>query len=138
MNISRFFLRYLLCLVLFNLAACSTMYPVSVENAMQQPQPSGVDYGSLVEVKTLDRQTVKFRVTEMTPEGLGGSMGFFRYENMQSLKVENQRRQHNDSYETWAWVLGVLGMIGLIALAASSDSVRVCSPQPCPTPAPTQ
>ncbi|HET6565908.1 MAG TPA: hypothetical protein VFG52_10885 [Xanthomonadales bacterium] len=138
MKISGFFLRYLLCLVLFNLAACSTMYPVSVENAMQQPQPSGVDYGSLVEVKTLDRKTAKFRVTEMTPEGLGGSMGFFRYEDMQSLKVENQSRQYRDSSETWAWVLGVLGVIGLIVLAANSDSVRVCSSSPCPTPTPTQ
>ncbi len=129
-------IRYLLCLLLFNLSACSTMYPVSVENAMQQPQPGGVDYGSLVEVRTLDRKTAKFRVTEMTPEGLGGSAGFFRYEDMQSLKVENEKRRHSDNNETWAWVLGVLGVIGLIALAASSDSVSICTPSPCPTPAP--
>jgi len=128
-----FFIRYLLCLMLFNLAACSTMYPVNIEQAMQQPQPTGVDYGSLVEVKTLDRQTVKFRVTEMTPEGLGGSMGFFRYEDMRSLTVENQSRSSGDSDETWAYVLGILGVIGLIALAASSDSVAICSP-PCTNP----
>lgn len=126
-------IRYLLCLMLFNLAACSTMYPVNVEQAMQQPQPTGVDYGSLVEVKTLDKKTVKFRVTEMNQEGLGGSMGFFRYQDMQSLKVENQRRSSADSNETWAYVLGVLAVIGLIALAANSDSVRVCSP-PCTGP----
>jgi len=131
-----FLVRYLLCLLLLNLAACSTMYPVSVENAMQQPQPSGIDYGSLVEVKTLDRKSAKFRVTEMTPEGLGGSMGFFRYEDMQSLKVQNESRRDYDSGETWAWVLGILGMIGLIALAASSDSVAICTPSPCPTPGP--
>ena len=129
-----FIIRYLLCLVLFNLAACTTMYPVSVEQAMQQPQPSGVDYGSLVEVKTLDRKTAKFRVTEMTPEGLGGSLGFFHYQDMQSLKVENPNRQHRDSSETWAYVLGLLGVIGLIVLAANSDSARICSPSPCPTP----
>lgn len=129
-----FIVRYLLCLLLFNLAACSTMYPVSVEQAMQQPQPSGVDYGSLVEVKTLDRKTAKFRVTEITPDGLGGSPGFFRYQDMQSLKVENPNRQHRDSSETWAYVLGLLGVIGLIVLAANSDSARICSPSPCPTP----
>src|SRR5690606_34825616 len=109
-----FTIRYLLCLLLFNLAACSTMYPVSVENAMQQPQASGVDYGSLVEVRTLDRRTAKFRVTEITPEGLGGSPGFFRYEEMQSLQVENENRRHSDSSETWAYILGVLGVVGLI------------------------
>src|SRR5688572_7792178 len=108
-----FIFRYLLCLVLFNLAACTTMYPVSVEQAMQQPQPSNVDYGSLVEVKTLDRRTAKFRVTEMNQEGLGGTAGFFRYEDMQSLKVENPSRHNRDSSETWAYVLGVLGIIGL-------------------------
>ena len=134
MNI--FIPRYLLCLMLFNLAACSTMYPVNVEKAMQQPQPSGVDYGSLVEVKTLDRKTVKFRVTDMSQEGLGGSMGFFRYEDMQSLKVKNQRRSSSDRSNAWAYVLGVLGVIGLIALAANSDSVRICSPQPCNNPGP--
>lgn len=127
-----FTLRYLLCLMLFNLAACSSMQPVNVEQAMQQPQPRGVDFGSLVEVRTLDRQTAKFRVTEMTPEGLGGSHGFFRYEDMRSLKVETP--SNRDSNETWAYVLGALGIIGLIVLAASSDSVSVCSPSPCPTP----
>lgn len=127
-------IRYLLCLLLFNLTACTTMQPVSVERAMQQPQPSGVDFGSLVEVTTLDRRTAKFRVTEMTPEGLGGSSaGFFRYEDMRSLKVENPSSSR-DSGETWAYVLGALGIIGLIVLAASSDSVSVCSPGPCPTP----
>ena len=129
-----FIIRYLLCLMLFNLAACSTMYPVSVEQAMQQPQPTGVDYGSLVEVKTLDRKTARFRVTEMTPDGLGGSPGFYRYQDMQSLKVENTSRHNRDSDETWAYVLGILGVIGLIVLAANSDSARICSPSPCPTP----
>jgi hypothetical protein len=131
-----FLSRYVLCLLLLNLAACSTMYPVSVENAMQQPRPSGIDYGSLVEVKTLDRHTAKFRVTEMTPEGLGGSPGFFRYEDMQSLKVQNESRSNRDSSETWAYVLGLLGIIGLIVLAANSDSASICTPSPCPTPGP--
>lgn len=99
---------------------------------MQQPQPSGVDFGSLVEVTTLDRQSTKFRVTEMTPEGLGGSMGFFRYEDMRSLKVENPSSR--DSNETWAYILGGLAIIGLIVLVASSDSVAICSPSPCTNP----
>ena len=73
----------------------------------------------------------------MTPEGLGSSAGFYRYEDMQSLKVDNQQRKKGDNGETWAYVLGVLGVIGLIALAASSDSVSVCSPSPCPPTTPT-
>ena len=29
-------------------------------------------------------------------------------------------------------VLGAIGIVALIALAANSDSVKVCSPSPCP------
>ena len=124
--------RYLMCLLIFNLAACSTMQPVSVENAMQNPGVRGIDYGSLVEVRTLDNRTVKFRVTDINEEGLGGSKGFFRYEDMKSLRVDTPSSHSSD--ETWAWVLGALGIIALIALVANADSVSVCSPSPCPQP----
>lgn len=127
-----FLQRYLLCLLIFNLAACSTMQPVSVESAMQNPNPRGVDYGSLVEVKTLDNRTVKFRVTDMNENGLGGSKGFYAYEDMKSLRVDTPSSQSSD--ETWAWVLGALGVIALIAVVANADSVSVCSPSPCPEP----
>ena len=55
--------RYLLSLLVLNLAACSTMQPVNIEHAMQSDKARGIDYGSLIEIKTLDRKTVKFRVT---------------------------------------------------------------------------
>ena len=64
--------RYLLALLVFNLAACSSMQPVNVASAMRFSPPSGVDYGSLVEVKTFDLRTAKFRVTDITDDGLGG------------------------------------------------------------------
>jgi len=122
--------RYLLCLLLFNLAACSSMQTVNVEDAMQYSAARGVDYGSLVRVTTLENQKVEFRVTEMTPDGLGGNQGFFRYEDMKSLKVENPSANSGDS--AWAWILGVLGVAALIALIANSDSVSICSGAPCP------
>jgi len=128
----RFLKHYFLCLMLINLAGCSTMQPVDIENAMRHSAARGVDYGSLVEVKTLDRQTRKFRVTEMTDEGLGGKPGFFRFEDMRSLRVETAR----DNDNTWTYILGALGIAALIALVASADSVRVCSPGPCPQPDP--
>lgn len=124
-----FLKRYVLCVLLFNLAACSSMQTVNVEQAMQNPSPRGIDYGSLVEVKTLDRQSAKFRVTDITEEGLGGSKGFYRYEDMKSLRVENENS--NDKDDTLAWVLGILGVAALVALVASSDSVAVCAPAPC-------
>jgi hypothetical protein len=128
-----FFLqRYLLCLLIFNLTACSTMQPVSIESAMQNPNPSGIDYGSLVEVKTLDNRTVKFRVTDIGDDGLGGSKGFYAYEDMRSLRVDTLSSQSSD--ETWAYVLGALGVIALIAVVANADSVAICSPSPCPEP----
>lgn len=126
----RFLCRYLLCLLLFNLAACSTMQTVNVEDAMQYSSPRGVDHGSLVQVTTLENRTVKFRVTEMTPAGLGGNKGFFRYEDMKSLKVDNPSANSADN--TWAWIFGVLGVAALIALVANSDSVEICSGAPCP------
>ena len=127
----RFIKHYLLALLVFNLAACSSLQPVSVESAMKNSPPRGVDYGSLVEVKTFDKQTVKFRVTVINADGLGTSDRFFRYENMASLKVEKLKNNDTD----WlAITLGVLGVVALIALVANADSVKVCSPSPCERP----
>ena len=122
---------YLLALLVFNLAACSTLQPVSVESAMKNSPPRGVDYGSLVQVKTLDRQTAKFRVTVINSDGLGGSKKFYRYENMASLKVEAPR---SNSGDTWMIIGGILGAAALIFLVANADSVSVCTPTPCDRP----
>lgn len=122
--------RYLLALLVLNLSACSSLQPVSIESAMQYSPPRGVDHGSLVEIKTLDKRTVKFRVTEINDDGLGGKPGFFLYEDMRSLRVENPGKDNGD---TLAYIFGVIGAIALIALVASADSVAVCSPSPCPT-----
>lgn len=129
---SSFLKRYLLSLLLLNLAACSSMQTVNVENAMQNSTARGIDYGSLVEVKTLNKRTVKFRVTDITDEGLGGKQGFYRYEDMKSLRVENPAAKNNDN--TLTYILGALGVIALVALVASADSVAICSPSPCQDP----
>jgi len=126
----RFLKFYVLSLSLFNLAACSSMHPVNIENAMQSTSARGVDYGSLVQVRTLDNRTSKFRVTEMTEDGIGGNTGFFRFEDMKSLRVESPRANKNSS--AWTWVLGALGVAALVALVANADEVSVCSPSPCP------
>ena len=129
MNYFSFFKRYLLGLLVLNLAACSTLQPVSIENAMQYSPPRGIDYGSLVEVKTLDKRTVKFRVTEITDDGLGGNQGFYRYEDMQNLRVDNPGKNKGD---TATYILSALGIIALITLIVNADSVAICSPSPCP------
>ena len=127
----RFIKHYLLALLVFNLMACASMQSVSVESAMKNSPPRGVDYGSLVEVKTFDKQTAKFRATVINADGLGSSDRFFRYENMASLKVEKSGSNDTD----WlAITLGVLGVVALIALVANADSVKVCSPSPCEHP----
>jgi hypothetical protein len=129
MNYFIFFKRYLLGLLVLNLTACSTLQPVDIESAMQYSPPRGIDYGSLVQVKTLDKRTVKFRVTEITDEGLGGKQGFYRFEDMKNLRVDNPGK--ND--DTLTYILGALGIAALIVLVASADSVTICSPSPCPT-----
>ena len=122
---------YLLALLVFNLAACSTLQAVSVETAMKKALPASVDYGSLVEVKTFDKQKAKFRVTVINADGLGGSKGFYRYEDMASLRVEAPK---NDNSDAWLIIGGVLGAAALIFLVANADSVKVCSPSPCERP----
>jgi hypothetical protein len=129
---AKFMTRYLMCLLVFNLAACSSMQTVNVESAMQNSHALGVDYGSLVEIRSLDNKKVKFRVTDMTEDGLGGKQGFYRFEDMKSLRVENTYAGRKDN--TLTYVLGALGIAALIALVASADSVSVCSGTPCPQP----
>lgn len=121
--------RYMLSFLVFNCAACSSMQTVSIERAMHHSPPRGVEYGSLVHVRMLDKREAKFRVTEITPDGLGGNAGFFRYEEMESLKVESSDRRQTD----WVTVLlAIAGIAGLIFLIGNADSVRVCSGTPCP------
>jgi hypothetical protein len=131
MNLPIFFKRYLLSLLVLNLVACSSMQTVSIESAMNYSPPRGIDYGSLVEVKTLNKRTVKFRVTEITDEGLGGKQGFYRFEDMKSLRVDAPAQGESN---TAAYVLGALGVAALVALVISADSVAICSPSPCPQP----
>jgi len=129
----KFFRHYLLALLVFNLAACSSMQSVNVESAMQHSPPRGVDYGSLVEVKTLDKRTAQFRVTAINADGLGGGDSFYRYEDMSSLKVERPESRNKGSNAT-AIILGILGAAGLVFLIANADTVVVCSPSPCDRP----
>jgi hypothetical protein len=132
MNRIKFFRYYVLALLVFNLAACSSLHTVSVESAMQNSPPRGIDYGSLVQIKTFDKQTAKFRVTVINADGLGTSNHFYRYENMESLKVEAVKS--GEGTDTLSIVLGVLGVAALIALVANADSVAICSPSPCQNP----
>ena len=131
MNRMTFLKHYLLALLVFNLAACSSLQTVSVESAMKNSPPRGVDYGSLVHVKTFDKRTAKFRVTVINADGLGGSDNFYRYEDMASLKVEQAKSNDTDFL---AIVLGVLGVAALVYLVANADTVVVCSPSPCEIP----
>jgi hypothetical protein len=123
---------YFLSLLLLNLAACTSMQTVNMETTVQTAHARGVDYGSLVEVKTLAGETVKFRVIDITDEGLGGSKGFYSFSDMERLRVENPNQ--NSGETATAWILGILGVAALVALVANSDSVSVCSPSPCPQP----
>jgi hypothetical protein len=123
--------HYLLALLVFNLAACSNLQVVSIENAIRNPPPQGVDYGSLVYVKMLDGSSSNFRVTVMNADGLGGNEEFYRYENMGSLKVQSLERKDS---QAWPIILGILGAAALVYLFANADSVSVCSPAPCQNP----
>jgi hypothetical protein len=79
----------------------------------------------------LDGSSSKFRVTVMNSDGLGGNEGFYRYENMGSLKVQALERKDS---QAWPIILGILGAAALVYLVANADSVSVCSPAPCQNP----
>jgi hypothetical protein len=81
-----------------------------------------------VHVKTVDKRSAKFRVTDITEEGLGGNDGFYRFDEMESLKVDVPGS--NDT--VLQVVLGIVAVAALAALIANSDSVKICSPSPCP------
>ena len=123
--------NYLLALLVFNLSACASMYTVDVENAMRYPPPASIDIGSLVEIKTLENQKLKFRVTDVTNLGLDGKYGFVAFEDMAQLKVDVSA---SNERKTASYILGVLGLAALIALVNSADSVTVCSNTPCSEP----
>ena len=77
--------RYLLALLLFNLAACSTMQPVALpENGYA---PESVVIGSQVELLTTEGALHRFAVTEINEEGVGGEPGFFPYPEIETLQV---------------------------------------------------
>ncbi|KAA9130168.1 hypothetical protein F3N42_13435 [Marinihelvus fidelis] len=119
--------------LLFYLCACSSMRTVNVENAMLYAPPPGIHAGTLVEVKTIGGETLDFRVTEVTEEGLHGEPGFIRYADMRSLKAE---KPPESKTEFWPIVLGILGIVAVVALVSNADSVRVCSGTPCSGPEP--
>ena len=126
----RFLARYLLCLLFVNLAACSSMQTVDLERAVQTSNARGVEYGRLVKVETLDDRNVRFRVTEIREDGIGSNNEFFPFAEMESLEVENPNSNSGETATNW--ILGIIGVAALVALIANSDSVKVCSPSPCP------
>jgi len=120
--------RLILALLVFNLAACSSMQPVRVHDLKTSETPAGVHKGDRVEVVTQDKEKFEFTVEQINAVGLGGKFGFIPYDKMRSLKVYRPGSGEPDL--TWLWA--VLGLAAAIALIASADSVSVCSPGPCP------
>lgn len=119
-------LRQLLLAATLALCGCVTMQPVDVASAVRGNPPHGVDIGALVVVRTLEGRRERFRVTEMNAGGIGGTPGFFWYDQMQSLEV-----QQPDDGRAAAIALGVLGVAALVWLFANADVAKVCSGTPC-------
>lgn len=121
--------RLVVAALSLNLAACSTVQSVRLPPAGGGP-PENVFVGSRVEVVTRDREKLEFTVARISAEGLYSQSAFIPYSSMASLRV----RTPGSNEQTWSYVLGALGIIALIALIGSADSVKVCSPSPCPEP----
>lgn len=109
--------RYLLALLLFNLAACSTMQPVAVPDGPYAP--NSVQVGSMVELVTVEGVEHRFTVKEVTGQGIGGSAGFFHYSEIESLQVQVPGEGRT--------VLGVIAVAALVALfyAGVNEAAKV-------------
>jgi hypothetical protein len=118
--------RFPLLLLALNLAACSSLQYVDIQ-ALQQSQSQEVQIGDRVQVVTRDNAKIEFVVTDMDELGLGGEFGFVPYANMSRLRVY---RPGGDEATQWLWV--ALGVAAAVALISAADSVKVCSPGPCP------
>ena len=129
MNKGRFFRSFLLVLIIFNIAACSSMQTIDVDSAMRYSPPPGVDIGSLVEVKMLDGRRLTFRITDIYEQGVDGKFGLVAWEDMEQMKVDVSRQNEG---QTKSYIFGVLGIIAFIALIDSADTVNICTPTPCP------
>jgi len=123
--------QLLLALLVLNLAACSSMQPVRVNDVKGNPAPAELREGDRVEVVTRDSEKFEFSITELNEFGLGGKFGFIPYERMRSLSV---RRPGSDLGDSGYWIGAVLGAALFVAIIANADSVSVCSPGPCTEP----
>jgi len=123
--------RLLLALLVFNLAACSSMQPVRLSEIKGNPAPAEVREGDRVEVVTRDGEKFEFSITELNEFGLGGKFGFIAYERMRSLRVRQPGSEFSDS---GYWIGALLGVALFVVIIANADSVSVCSPGPCPAP----
>lgn len=109
--------RYLLALLLFNLAACSTLQPVAVPDGPYAP--NSVEVGSEVELVTANGEEHRFTVKEIDGHGLGGDPGFFPYSEIESLQVQVPGEGRT--------VLGVVVVAALVALfyAGVNEAAKV-------------
>ena len=83
--------------------------------------------GDRVQVVTRDNAKIEFVITDMDELGLGGEFGFIPYGNMSRLRV-----YRHDNDEAAQWLLVAVGVAAAVALISAADSVKVCSPSPCP------
>ena len=80
--------QFILVLLLFNLAACSSMQTVSIQNLENQETPGEIQHGDRVEVITHDSEKLEFAVTDITSSGLSGKFGFIPFANIRRLRVK--------------------------------------------------
>ena len=121
--------RVLLSFLILHLAACSSMQPVNLHDVAGDESPAEIREGDRVEVVTKEGEKFEFDVTQLNASGLGGKFGFIPYERMRSLSV---LRPDSGSGDNLAWLWAVLGIAVVVVVVSNADSVRVCSPGPCP------
>ena len=109
-------LRIILAILLINLAACASAQKVGLPAAGQLPD--GVELYDQVELTTVGGSTHEFVVSEINELGLGGTPGFFEYQDIRELKVKVQQ---GDDGDIWAVLVGValIGLLGAGAMAGA-------------------
>jgi len=93
------------------LTGCASLQGVPVPRTKER---AAVKVGERVEITTRGEGTKKFKVEEVTDEGLAGEGTRVAYADMTSLQVERSDPAHNGVV---LWVLGGIVALGLLIWA---------------------
>jgi hypothetical protein len=119
------FTRFVICVVLLTFAsACSTTRPLAATDS--KSLASQIAIGDTIELKRNDGSQLKFKVTEVSPDGLRGRNVFVPFTDIGQVQISESMNPAGVVF------LVVLGAVTLYMLTGGADCTdNVWSTTPC-------